>query len=104
MRLLRPSDTRYMVMKWLVVSLLLMGFSGMAAQVILLRELLTVFYGNELSIGIILAGWLLFEAAGAYAFREKKVRGQTSQPSFLFSYYLPSSFRYPYTPPVLSSV
>ncbi len=59
-----------MGLKLFIFSLLLMGFSGMAAQVILLRELLVVFYGNELSIGIILAIWLLCEAAGASSFRK----------------------------------
>ena len=43
-------------------AVLIMGVSSVIAQVILLRELLVVFYGNELSIGIILAGWLLWEA------------------------------------------
>ncbi len=80
-------------MKWLTITLLVMGFSGMTAQIILLRELLTVFYGNELSIGVILSGWLMFEALGAYAFRKK-----TSRPfkpdsfvlmQFLFALILP---------------
>ena len=47
-------------------ALLLMGFSGIVAQVLLLRELLIVFSGNELTIGIILASWLILEAAGAF--------------------------------------
>ena len=42
-----------------------MGLSGLVAQIILLRELLVAFHGNELSIGIILANWMLLEAAGA---------------------------------------
>ena len=42
-----------------------MGLSGITAQILLLRELLVSFYGNEFSIGIILANWLLLEAAGA---------------------------------------
>ena len=46
--------------------LLVMGFSGMVAQIILLRELLITFFGNELSIGIILANWLILEAIGSY--------------------------------------
>ncbi len=41
-----------------------MGFSGLIAEIFLLRELLIVFAGNELSIGIILANWLLLEAVG----------------------------------------
>lgn len=43
-----------------------MGFSGLVAQMLLLRELLIVFSGNELSIGIILANWLILEAFGAF--------------------------------------
>ena len=43
-----------------------MGFSGLVAQILLLRELLIVFSGNELCIGIILANWLILEAFGSY--------------------------------------
>ena len=49
-----------------IVALLLMGFSGIVAQVLLLRELLIVFSGNELTIGVILANWLIIEAAGSF--------------------------------------
>lgn len=48
------------------VSLLIMGFSGIVAQIILLRELLVSFFGNELTLGIILANWLILEAIGSY--------------------------------------
>jgi len=43
-----------------------MGFSGLVAEILLLRELLIVFSGNELTIGVILANWLLLEAAGSF--------------------------------------
>ncbi len=49
-------------------AILTMGFSGLVAQMLLLRELLVVFSGNELSIGIVLANWLILEAAGCYGF------------------------------------
>lgn len=52
----------------LIVSLVCAGFTAMAGQIVFLRELLTVFYGNELSIGIILACWLVAGGAGALAF------------------------------------
>ena len=52
--------------KKLVFALLIMGFSGIVAQILLLRELLITFYGNELSIGIILANWLILEAFGCF--------------------------------------
>jgi len=42
-----------------------LGFTAMATQLILLREFLAVFYGNELSIGIVLANWLLLTGVGA---------------------------------------
>jgi spermidine synthase len=48
------------------ISLLIMGLSGMVAQILLLRELLVSFFGNELTIGIILANWLILEAAGSF--------------------------------------
>jgi len=43
-----------------------MGVSGIVAQVILLRELLVSFLGNELTFGIILANWLILEAIGSF--------------------------------------
>ena len=46
------------------IAVLVMGFSGLVAEVLLLRELMIVFAGIELSIGIILANWLILEAAG----------------------------------------
>jgi spermidine synthase len=47
-------------------SLLIMGLSGIVAQIVLLRELLVSFFGNELTLGIILANWLILEAIGSY--------------------------------------
>lgn len=38
----------------------------MASQIILMREFLIVFYGNELSLGLILASWLIWGAAGSW--------------------------------------
>ncbi len=48
------------------VSLLIMGMSGIVAQIVLLRELLVSFFGNELTLGIILANWLILEAIGSF--------------------------------------
>jgi len=41
------------------LAVLAMGFSGLVAEILLLRELLIVFSGNELSIGMIMANWLI---------------------------------------------
>jgi spermidine synthase len=48
------------------VSLVVMGLSGIIGQIVLLRELLVSFYGNEITLGIILANWLIIEAAGSF--------------------------------------
>jgi hypothetical protein len=50
----------------LKISLIIMGISGTTAQIILLRELLISFFGNELTLGIILANWLILEAIGSF--------------------------------------
>jgi spermidine synthase len=47
-------------------ALILLGITAIITQVILIRELFIVFSGNELSIGIILANWLILEAAGSF--------------------------------------
>ncbi len=55
-----------MQISFLKVSLLIMGISGIIGQIILLRELLVSFFGNELTLGIILANWLILEAIGSF--------------------------------------
>jgi spermidine synthase len=40
------------------------GFATAIGQIIILRELLVFFYGNELSTGLIFASWLLWTALG----------------------------------------
>ncbi len=51
---------------WFKTSLLIKGLSGIIAQVILMRELLVSFQGNELTLGIILANWLILVAIGSF--------------------------------------
>ncbi|MFB3905127.1 MAG: hypothetical protein ACE15E_16885 [Acidobacteriota bacterium] len=41
------------------------GFFSMLSQVLLMRELLVSFEGNELSLGIVLAAWLIWTGAGS---------------------------------------
>jgi spermidine synthase len=45
--------------------LILIGFTAAIAQIVLLRELMVVFYGNESSFGLMLASWLFWTAAGS---------------------------------------
>lgn len=47
-------------------ALFLMGATAVVAQILLIRELMITFSGNELSIGIFLANWLILEAAGSF--------------------------------------
>jgi len=49
----------------LLFGFLLMGFSFTVTQGLLIRELLVAFFGNELSIGLILGNWLILEAVGS---------------------------------------
>lgn len=51
-----------------VFAIISLGVVSMAAEIVLIREFLIVFSGNELSIGIILAAWLLSAAAGSLVF------------------------------------
>ena len=51
--------------KRFLLAFLLMGFSFTIIQGLMIRELLVSFYGNELSIGLILGNWLVLEAVGS---------------------------------------
>jgi spermidine synthase len=48
-----------------IYAFILMGLGALLAQITLLRELMKVFSGNELTAGIVLAAWLLWTAAGS---------------------------------------
>ncbi len=47
------------------VSLVYIGFGSILTQILLIREFLVSFYGNELSIGIIFSGWLIWIGIGS---------------------------------------
>ena len=76
----------------LVISLF--GFSSVIAQVMLMRELLVVFYGNELALGVMLANWLLWTALGAgllgrWAMRTRHPRKLVASLQTLLAFALP---------------
>ena len=52
--------------KGLLFALAMIGFTATAGQIILVREFIVVFYGNELCLGVILANWLLWGAVGSW--------------------------------------
>jgi spermidine synthase len=58
--------SRLMRIRTLKISLFVIGLSSMTAQIVLLRELLVSFLGNELTLGVILASWLVLAAGGSF--------------------------------------
>ena len=48
------------------ISLIVLGITSLVTQIIILREFLSVFMGNELVIGILLANWMLITGFGSY--------------------------------------
>lgn len=46
-------------------ALILIGFTAAVGQIVLLREMMVVFGGTEISLGVVLAGWLFWTAAGS---------------------------------------
>ena len=80
--------------KRIITAVWVTGAGGIIAQLVLLRELLIIFSGNEFSIGIILANWLIIEALGSYSvrnvsFSKKKTVVLYCIFTFLFSFSLP---------------
>ncbi len=64
-------------------AILVLGLSGMVAHSVLLRELLILFSGNEFSVGVIIGGWIVAEAAGAMAAGRLVLRGHDPARPFL---------------------
>lgn len=52
--------------KALPATTILIGFGGMIGQLLLIRVLMVIFYGNELSLSLVIANWLLMEGLGSY--------------------------------------
>ena len=48
-----------------LLAVLALGIISQVVQIVFLRELLMVFHGNELSLGIILAAWMLWVGGGS---------------------------------------
>ncbi|MBN1354585.1 MAG: fused MFS/spermidine synthase [Candidatus Omnitrophica bacterium] len=81
--------------KSIAYALLAAGITAISGQIILIRELFTSFYGNELSIGFVLAIWLLGGSIGSgilgglYADRVKDKLFLFSLAQFLSGFFLP---------------
>ncbi len=63
--LLTVSSSRRPALAVTAAPIVLVGLTAIIGQIVLLRELIVVFNGNEISLGIILATWLLWTAAGS---------------------------------------
>jgi len=63
-------------------SLLALGCVATASQVLVLRELLVAFQGNELLLGLFLGNWLLFEAMGTALARAPSDRARRPEEAF----------------------
>lgn len=77
-------------------ALFLIGFVAIAGQILLIRELLVIFYGNELSTAIILASWLVWTSLGSATLgrtvdRIHNKRDVFALVQFLLSFLLPMS-------------
>ncbi|MGD0580817.1 MAG: fused MFS/spermidine synthase, partial [Bryobacteraceae bacterium] len=73
-------------------SLVLIGFTAVIAQIVLMRELIVVSSGNEISLGLMLAAWLFWTAAGsALAPRSTDARKQMATLQILIAAALPLS-------------
>jgi len=59
-----------------VPAVLIYGITAVGAQIVLIRELLASFYGNELTVGIVLSVWLLANATGSASAERKNVQGR----------------------------
>ena len=52
--------------KTLLAAVVVLGFSAIVTQTILVREFLSVFSGNELVIGVVLANWMILTGFGSW--------------------------------------
>ncbi|MFC1712684.1 fused MFS/spermidine synthase [Candidatus Poribacteria bacterium] len=83
------------VKKSLLFALAMVGFTATAGQIIVVREFIVVFYGNELCLGLILANWLLWGAVGSWilgrlADKIKKRTGVLASCQIFLAFLLPA--------------
>ena len=66
---------------WVNAKAFLLGFVLIGSQIILLREFLHVFNGNELVVGLLLSMWMLISGAGAWS--GKHLPGKKASANFM---------------------
>ncbi len=92
-----PSDSDKSSQKvHFILACVLLGFSSLVAQIVLFREMMVSFYGNELSLGVVLSVWLLWVGAGS-ALGNRIAGKKTYSPGRLSLWYLLISVASPVT-------
>lgn len=71
----RPVPNGQQANRFPLPALAAVGFTATVGQLLLLRELVAVLYGNELVLGLILAVWLAGGAAGAWGGKSRAPKG-----------------------------
>src|ERR1035441_2867933 len=56
----------------LFLSLFILGFSSLVSQIVMTRELIVSFYGNEFFIGWLLFGWLFWVGIGSVIIKSSR--------------------------------
>jgi len=70
----------------------LFGVISLLSQVILIRRLLSIFYGNELTIGALFAGWMFWSGIGGLAFSKASDRAKNPEQASALIFFLCSIF------------
>ncbi len=74
----------------LLLIFFLYGLALTTLQIVYLRFFISIFYGNELTIGLFLFSWMLWSAAGSYWFgKVKNAREYLPSHHFLFGMIIP---------------
>ncbi|NCO33717.1 MAG: hypothetical protein AUJ92_01160 [Armatimonadetes bacterium CG2_30_59_28] len=68
------------------IAYFLLGYSSLIGQTVLLREFLVISFGNEASVGLLLAAWLFWIAVGAEV--GGRMAPRTRDPRSLFTFLL----------------
>lgn len=64
------------------IGLAVLGFTSTIAQIVLMRDLVATFYGNELLFGLVLAAWLAWVAVGSWGLARLAVQPKLGQNVF----------------------
>jgi len=68
------TNTELLSPKQLKMALIATGISAMVTQLVIIKALLSVFNGNELVIGVLLANWMVLTGLGAFAAKRKNTK------------------------------